>query len=53
MFFSINFSGTFRSTGRRQVAGDIFEFPKIIFPENDVLERAYYFFCINKFTSMP
>ena len=48
MFFSINFSDSFRSTGRGQGAGNIFESPKIIFPENDLLKCAYYFFCINK-----
>ena len=44
---------TFRSTGLRHGAGKMFVFSKIFFHENDVLECAYYIFCINKFASLP
>ena len=36
-----------------QCAGKIFEFPKIFFSENDILECAFYFSCIKNLTSMP
>ena len=52
MFFSINFSDSFRFTGWKKGAGKIFEFSKIFFSENEVLEYAYCFFGINKLTSM-
>ena len=38
------------SIGWRQGAGKLFWILKDFFPENEVLECAYYFFCINKFT---
>ena len=53
MFFPINFSDTFKSTGLRQGAGNIFEFSNIFFSETEVLEYAYYSIGINKLTSMP
>ena len=46
----INIIDTFRSTGWKQSAGKYFEFSKVFFPGNDILECAYYLFWVNKFT---
>ena len=43
----------FRSTGTSQGTKNFFEFWKIFSFWKDVLECAYYFFYINKFTSAP
>ena len=52
MPFPFDYSDTADPLAGGKVPGNFLNFQRNFFPKNDVLECAYYFFSINKFTTM-